>query len=86
MRTREYRCDLLNIIWSKFVSDLRQVCGYLWVLPYPPQKYTDYQDITEILLKVVMQKKINNANNLNSVEAEVEVVSRKSDDMLIYAS
>jgi hypothetical protein len=24
----------------KFVSDLRQVCGYLWVLPYPiPKKY-----------------------------------------------
>ena len=22
----------------KFVSDLRQVCGFLWVLQFPPQK------------------------------------------------
>ena len=33
---------------------MRQVCGYLWVLPYPPPKKTDYQDITEILLKVAL--------------------------------
>jgi hypothetical protein len=46
----------------------RKVCGYLWVLPYPPpKKNTDYQDITEILLKVAIQKKINNANNLKRV-------------------
>jgi hypothetical protein len=55
------------MIWYHFVSDLRQVCGYLWVLPYPPQKYTEYQDITEILLKLALQKKINNANNLKRI-------------------
>jgi hypothetical protein len=34
---------------------LGQVCSYLWVLPYPPpKKKTDYQDITEILLKVAL--------------------------------
>ena len=35
----------------KFVSDLRQVSGFLWVLCIPPNK-TDHHDMTEILLKV----------------------------------
>jgi hypothetical protein len=35
----------------KFVSDLRQVVGFLWVLVYSTNK-TDCHDITEILLKV----------------------------------
>ena len=39
------------------------ICGYSRILH---QKNTDYQDITEILLKVTLQKKINNANNLKS--------------------
>jgi hypothetical protein len=33
----------------KFVSDLYQVSGFLWVLQFPPA--TDRHDITEILLK-----------------------------------
>ena len=40
------------------------ISGYSRILH---QKNTDYQDITEILLKVALQKKINNANNLKIV-------------------
>ena len=36
----------------KFVSDLRQVGGFLWVLQFLPQNKTERHDITEILLKV----------------------------------
>ena len=38
----------------KFVSDLRQVGGFLWVLRFPPWNKTERHDITEILLKVVL--------------------------------
>jgi hypothetical protein len=37
----------------KFVSDLRQVSGFLWVLLSSTNK-TDGHDITEILLKVAL--------------------------------
>ena len=37
-----------------FVSDLRQVSGFLRVLRFPLPKKTDRYDITEILLKVVL--------------------------------
>ena len=43
----------------KFVSDLRQVDGFLWVLRFPPSK-TDRHDITEILLKVALNTIISN--------------------------
>ena len=36
----------------KFVSDLRQVGGFLRVLQFPPPNKTDLHDITEILLNV----------------------------------
>jgi hypothetical protein len=36
----------------KFVSDLKQVSGFLRVLLFPPPIKTDSHDITEILLKV----------------------------------
>ena len=40
----------------KFVSDLRQVSGFLRVLRFPPLiKKTDRHDITEILLKVTLK-------------------------------
>jgi hypothetical protein len=38
----------------KFVSDLRQVGGFLRVLRFPPPKKHDLHDITEILLKVAL--------------------------------
>ena len=38
----------------KFVSDLRQVGGFLRVLQFPPPIETDSHDITEILLKVAL--------------------------------
>jgi len=40
----------------KFVSDLRQICGFHRVLRYPPLSThkTDRHDITEILLKVAL--------------------------------
>jgi hypothetical protein len=37
-----------------FVSDLRQVGGFLQVLQFPPTNKTDRHDITEILLKVAL--------------------------------
>ena len=37
----------------KFVSDLRQVCSFIRVLCFPPQK-NDCNEITEILLKVAL--------------------------------
>jgi hypothetical protein len=39
----------------KFVSDLRQLGGFLQVLLFPPNK-TDRHDISEILLKQTNQK------------------------------
>ena len=38
----------------KFVSDLRQVGGFLWVLQFSPPIKTDRHDIAEILLKVAL--------------------------------
>jgi hypothetical protein len=37
-----------------FVSDLRQVVGFLRVLKFPPPIKTDSHDIAEILLKVAL--------------------------------
>jgi hypothetical protein len=34
----------------KFVNDLRQVSGFLWVLRFPPPIKIDRHDIAEILL------------------------------------
>jgi hypothetical protein len=36
----------------KFVSDLRQIGGFLWVHRFPPPIIPDRHDITELLLKV----------------------------------
>jgi hypothetical protein len=36
----------------KFVSDLRQVGGFLRVIRFPPTNKTDRTDITEMLLKM----------------------------------
>jgi hypothetical protein len=38
----------------KFVGDLRQVGGFLQVFRFPSTNKTDHHDITEILLKVVL--------------------------------
>ena len=38
----------------KFISDLRQVDGFLRVLRFPPQNKIDRYNITEILLKVAL--------------------------------
>ena len=38
----------------KFVSDLRQFGGFLWVLRFSFINKTDRKDITEILLKVAL--------------------------------
>ena len=41
-------------IMIKFVSDLRQVGGFLWVLWFLPPNKTDLHNITEIVLKVAL--------------------------------
>ena len=38
----------------KFVSDLRQVCGFLGALRFPPPIKTDRHGIAEILLKLAL--------------------------------
>jgi hypothetical protein len=38
----------------KFVSDLWQISGFLWVLQFLSTNKTDCHDITEILLKVAL--------------------------------
>jgi hypothetical protein len=38
----------------KFVSDLRQVDGFLRVFRFSPTNKADHHDITEILLKVAL--------------------------------
>jgi hypothetical protein len=44
------------LLYSKvaFVSDLRQVGGFLWELRFPPPIKLTANDITEILLKVAL--------------------------------
>ena len=54
------RCTRYNHYVIKFVSDLRQIGGFLWVLRFPPANKTGRHDITEILLKVAL-----NAININ---------------------
>jgi hypothetical protein len=49
----------------KFVSDLRQVSGFLWILRFHPLSKTDRHDITEILLKVVLNT-INQTKLINN--------------------
>jgi hypothetical protein len=48
-------CTYLILIFYisnlKFVSDLRQVGHFLWLLRFPPPNKTGHHDITEILLK-----------------------------------
>ena len=44
----------------KFVSDLRQVGGFPRVLRFSPPIYFDRHDITEILLKVMLNTKAKN--------------------------
>ena len=47
----------------KFVSDLRQVDGFLRVLWFPPPKKTDHHDIAEILLLKVALNTINDISS-----------------------
>jgi hypothetical protein len=49
----------------KFVSDLRQVVGFLGVLRFLPPSITDRHDITGILLKVALNT-IKQTNKLNN--------------------
>ena len=49
----------------KFLSDLRQVGGFLWVLRYHPLSKANRHDITEILLKVVLNT-INQTKLINN--------------------
>jgi hypothetical protein len=48
------QCQFINDESPPIVSDLRQVDGFLWILRFPPPLKTDRYDITEILLKVVL--------------------------------
>jgi hypothetical protein len=52
----------------KFVSDLRQVGGFLRVLRFPPPIKIDRHDITEILLKVAL-------NTINQIKPEMSVMN-----------
>jgi hypothetical protein len=45
-----------NVI--KFVSDFRQVGGFLWVLHFPPPIKVTATDITEILLIVALNTRL----------------------------
>jgi hypothetical protein len=38
-----------------FVNDLRQISGFLLILPVTSTNKTDHRDITEILLKVALK-------------------------------
>jgi hypothetical protein len=48
----EFEPLLIQPYVIKFVSDLKQVCGFLRVLRFPPSIKTDRHDIPEILLKM----------------------------------
>ena len=52
LQFKNLRCFLFYYI--KFVSDLQQVNGLLWVLRFLSTNKTDNHNITEILLKVVL--------------------------------
>ena len=45
---------LIQFYVIKFVSDLQQVSGFPWVLPYSSSNKTDRHAIAEILLKVAL--------------------------------
>jgi hypothetical protein len=48
-----------------FVSDLRQLSGFLWVLRFPPPIKPHHHDITEKLLKVAL-------NTINQAKPKVQ--------------
>jgi hypothetical protein len=51
---RSTRRKPMQLYVIKFVSDLPQVGGFLWVLRFPSSNKTDHHDTTEILLKVAL--------------------------------
>jgi hypothetical protein len=51
----------------KFVSDWRQVCGFLWILPISSTNKNDRHDITEILHKVAL-------NTINQTKPQLLIV------------
>jgi hypothetical protein len=55
----------------QFVSNLRQVGGFLRVIRFPPPNKTDRHDITEILLKVALNTitltPLNHGTNTNTL-------------------
>jgi hypothetical protein len=63
-------CSIQHYV-IKFVSDLRQVCGFLWVLMFPPPIKLDRHDITEILLKVVLNTI--NPNHIHTVNFNLDL-------------
>jgi hypothetical protein len=54
----------------KFVSDLRQVIGFLHVLRFPPPNKTDRHDIAEILFKVALNTIIKNQTSTKSSKGD----------------
>ena len=68
----------------KFVSDLRQVSGFLWVLwSLPPIKLSAMNDIIEILLKVALNT-IKQTNKQTSINLDVS--SKLSSSKWIYVA
>ena len=49
--------------WHTLYNFIKFVCGFLLVLRFPPPKKTDRNDITEILLKVVLSTTTLNPSN-----------------------
>ena len=59
----------------KFVSDLWQGSGFLWILPVSSTNKTDRHNITEILLKVVFK---HHNPNPKTIEQEFIKYEKKS--------
>jgi hypothetical protein len=65
----------------EFVSDLRQVVGFLWVLRFLPSIKTNHHDITELLLKVALNtiKQTNISNTAGNVKLWITRVENPCD-------
>ena len=71
-------CSIQHYV-IKFINDLPQVCGFFRVLMFPPPIKLDRHDITEILLKVVLNNII--PNHIHTVNFNLDL---KATDGKIY--
>ena len=69
----------------QFVSDLRQVCGFLWALRFPPPMKLTAYNITEILLKVALNSYPNPLLSIQSFARQLNILTHWTTALGLYS-